>query len=114
MRAVQDVGAIPSPPPRVVVNRVRASSVGSKPERRIGEALARFTGLADLAFLPHDLETLDAAMLAGSTLAEYAPNSELRRAIASLSAAYLPQPRTGERRDRRARRRGVQALNSRA
>ena len=52
VRAVQDLAAVPSPTARVVVNRVRASSVGARPEHRITQALARFAGLDDLTFLP--------------------------------------------------------------
>src|SRR6476620_9742312 len=42
VRAVQDLGSIPSPTPRVVINKVRASSVGTRPQHRITEALSRF------------------------------------------------------------------------
>ena len=93
VRAVQDLAAVPSPTARVVVNRVRATSVGPRPEQRIAEALARFAGMDDLAFLPLDQSTTDAALFAGTTLAELAPQSELRRAISSLADAYAaPRP----------------------
>jgi Flp pilus assembly CpaE family ATPase len=85
VRAVQDVASLPAPSPRVVVNKVRASAVGSRPERRITEALARFAGMQDLHFLPWDQQALDGAMLAGRTLREFAPQSDLRRAIATLA-----------------------------
>jgi MinD-like ATPase involved in chromosome partitioning or flagellar assembly len=103
VRAVQDVGSIPSPTPRVVVNKVRASAVGGRPERRISEALQRFSGMDDLHFLPWDQASLDGAMLAGRTLVECAPQSELRRAIAALASRYAvaaPEP-VGRRRRRR-------------
>ncbi len=88
VRAVQDLAAVRSPPPRVVVNRVRASAVGSRPERRIADALGRFAGMQDLTYLPWDQASLDGAMFAGKSLAEFAPQSELRRAIASLTTLY--------------------------
>lgn len=88
VRAVQDVGSVASPTPRVVVNKVRASSVGSRPERRITEALARFAGMDDLHFLPWDQASLDGAMFAGRSLTEFAPQSDLRRAIATLATRY--------------------------
>lgn len=101
VRAVQDLGAVPAPSPRVVVNRVRASAVGARPERRIREALERFAGMDDLTFLPWDQQGLDAAMLAGKSLAEQAPASDLRLAIASLAQRYAggsPQVRRGRSR----------------
>ena len=52
VRAVQDLAAVPSPTPRIVVNRVRASAVGSRPERRIADALGRFAGMEDITYLP--------------------------------------------------------------
>jgi MinD-like ATPase involved in chromosome partitioning or flagellar assembly len=88
VRAVQDLRAAQAPAPRVVVNRVRASSVGSHPERQIAEALERFAGLHDITYLPWDQAPLDGAMLAGTSLAEFAPQSALRRAIADLAASY--------------------------
>lgn len=102
VRAVQDVGSIPSPTPAVVVNKVRASAVGGRPERRISEALERFSGMDDLSFLPWDQSSLDGAMLAGRTLVEYAPQSDLRRAIAAVATRYAvraPEP-VGRRRRR--------------
>jgi MinD-like ATPase involved in chromosome partitioning or flagellar assembly len=104
VRAVQDLAPVPSPTPRVVVNRVRASSVGPRPEHRIAEALARFAGMDDLVFLPDDQPTLDGALFAGTTLAEHAPQSELRRAVSSLADAYAPAPVTSRRARARVRR----------
>lgn len=103
VRAVQDVGSVPSPPPRVVINKVRATAVGARPERRIADALARFAGMDDLTFLPWDPASLDAAMYAGRSLTEAAPASPLRAGIAALAAAYAgraPEP-AGRRRRRR-------------
>jgi len=103
VRAVQDLGRIPSPTPRVVINKVRASSVGTRPQRRIAEALSRFAGMDDLAFLPWDQASLDGAMFAGRSLVEFAPQSELRRALAAVAGRYAPgsaEP-VGSRRGRR-------------
>ncbi len=100
VRAVQDLAAVPSPTPRVVVNKVRASAVGTRPERRISEALSRFAGMDELAFLPHDQVTVDGAMFAGKSLAEFAPASDLRRAFVGLTepyAAVAPQHRRRRR-----------------
>jgi MinD-like ATPase involved in chromosome partitioning or flagellar assembly len=101
VRAVQDVGSVPSPTPRVVVNKLRASSVGSRPERRVTEALGRFAGMEDLHFLPWDQASLDGAMFAGCSLVEFAPQSELRRAIAALASRFTAAPEPARRRLRR-------------
>ncbi len=101
VRAVQDLASVPSPTPRVVVNKVRASAVGARPERRIAEALDRFAGMDDLSFLPHDPATVDAAMFAGKSLAEFAPASDLRRAFVALTEPYaVVAPRHRRRRRR--------------
>jgi MinD-like ATPase involved in chromosome partitioning or flagellar assembly len=84
-----------------VVNKVRASAVGSRPERRIAEALARFAGLEDLTYLPWDQSALDAAMFAGTTLREAAPQSPLRRAMVELATRYAAEPASRARRLRR-------------
>ncbi len=92
VRAVQDLAVVPSPAPTVVVNKVRATAVGAHPERAIAEALARFSGLEDLTFLPWAPETCDGALLAGQTLAEHNGRSELRLAVARLSERFVPAP----------------------
>ena len=97
VRAVQDLAAVPAPAARVVVNRVRSGSVGPRPEQRIAEALGRFAGLGELTFLPYDRVTCDGAVFAGTTLAEFAPESELRRAISTLADAYAVAPVTSRR-----------------
>jgi len=102
VRAVQDLAAVPSPTPSVVVNKVRASAVGSRPERRIAEALGRFAGMDELTYLPWDQASLDGAMLAGRSLVESAPQSELRKAVAALSDRYAAVGAVPSRRGRRA------------
>lgn len=86
-RAAQAVGQVPSPAPRPVVNRVRASVVGSDPQRRIAESMARFAGLEDITFLPEDQGATDTALLTGRTLTECAPESPLRLAIAGIAGS---------------------------
>ncbi len=87
VRAAQSVGQVPSPEPRPVVNRLRASSVGSDPRRRVEESLARFAGLDSITVLPDDPASTDRALLSGQTLAECAPESDLREAIGGLAAS---------------------------
>lgn len=73
---------------RVILNKVRASAVGRQPEKQLRDAWERFgPGGGISAFLPSDVESADAALLAGSALLEVAPSSALRKAIAALAAA---------------------------
>lgn len=88
VRAVQGVGQVASPTPRPVVNRLRASSVGSDPQRLVEQSLARFAGVEDIVFLPDDPAAVDMAVLRGQTLAECAADSPLRHAIAQLAATF--------------------------
>jgi MinD-like ATPase involved in chromosome partitioning or flagellar assembly len=77
--------AVPSAEPRVVLNKVRPGSVGRAPEVQLQEAWDRFgPGVPVSAFLPADFAAADEALLGGSVLAESAPASPLRRAIAAL------------------------------
>lgn len=101
VRAVQAVGQVPSPNPRPVVNRLRASSVGPDPRRRVEESLARFAGLDSVVVLPDDPAATDRALLSGQTLAECAPDSPLREGIGALAATLTgvaPVRREGRRR----------------
>ncbi len=69
----------------VVVNRVRASVAGAYPERAVADALARYASVAETWTVPFDPRACDAAALAGAALAETAPRSGARRAIAALA-----------------------------
>lgn len=106
VRCVQAVGQVRSPTPRPVVNRLRASSIGPDPRRRVEESLARFAGLEGVVFLPEDPAAADAALLAGQTLRECCPESELRHAVAQIGARFTGRvPLRPQRRQRLLRRR---------
>ena len=80
--------AVPQVSPAVVMNKVRASSVGRGPERQLRDAWDRYGPASGLeAFLPYDPAAADAALLAGSLLLECAPDSPLRHAIRNLVCA---------------------------
>ena len=84
--------AVPHASPTVVMNKVRASSVGRSPERQLRDAWERFGPAVEItAFLPHDAPAADAALLAGSLLLEAAPDSALRQAIQELVCAPVQQ-----------------------
>jgi Flp pilus assembly CpaE family ATPase len=70
----------------VVVTRVRASAVGDRPEAAVRQALSRHAGLSSVVVVPDARDTLDAALLAGRTVVEFAPASPVRAAIAELAA----------------------------
>ena len=100
VRGLQELGTIASPAPTVVINKVRSSAVGARPEPRIRDALIRFAGIDDPRFIPDDPASLDGALLAGQSLAEAAPDSGVRKALVALAAEAcgLPVPPTGRRR----------------
>ncbi len=70
----------------VVVNRVRSSVAGASPERAVADALARYASVAETWTVPFDPKACDASALRGAALAECAPRSSVRRAIAALAA----------------------------
>jgi len=99
VRGLQELGTVASPSPTVVINRVRASAVGPRPERRIRDALSRFAGVDDLRFIPDDPATLDGALLTGESLAEAAPDSQVRQSLLALASEFcgVPAPPIGRR-----------------
>jgi MinD-like ATPase involved in chromosome partitioning or flagellar assembly len=102
--SLHSVHSVPSLPPvpsvTVVVNKVRATAVGPRPERRIREALSRFAGIEEPRFIPDDPATMDAALLAGQSLAEAAPGSQVRQSFLALAGEVsgLPAQSVGSRR----------------
>jgi MinD-like ATPase involved in chromosome partitioning or flagellar assembly len=94
VRGLQDVGEVvpPGTPIRVVVNRVRASAVGTGPESRIADALERFAGVRQPFLIPDDRAACDAAMLAGRNLTEHAPLSPARLAIGEIAMDLTGTP----------------------
>ncbi|MBC9821691.1 hypothetical protein [Terrabacter sp. MAHUQ-38] len=105
VRGLQQLGTVPSGAPVPVVNRVRATAVGSRPESRIADSLLRFAGLTSVRFVPDDAAALDGALLAGRSLVEHAPESPVRWAVADLATALVPwSAPVGGRRERRSRR----------
>ena len=95
VRVCEEAAVLPAGPvPLVVVNKLRASASGPRPEAGVRLAWQRFgpAALVPGHFLPWDPEATDAALLAGRVLAEAAPRSQLRRAVADLAAQLLPVP----------------------
>jgi MinD-like ATPase involved in chromosome partitioning or flagellar assembly len=102
---------------RVVVTRVRASAVGSSPQRRVAQALERYAGVRHAVLIPDDRAACDAAMLAGRSLTEAAPRSPARLAIAELARGIardrfgVPAPASAAR-SHPGRRRGLRARSA--
>ena len=93
IRAISEVQEVlSSRTPLVVVNRVRKVVVPGNPRREVATALARYAGVTDPAFLPHDGAAADAALGAGRTLAEVAPDSPLRTGLVSLARRVAGVP----------------------
>ena len=107
VRALEDLRPLVQLEPKVVVTRVRGSAVGGSPEIRVTEALERFAGVRDLSLVPEDRDAVDAALLAGRTLAAGAPHSPAREAIAALAAQLSGAAHPARRGRLRALRRGA-------
>jgi MinD-like ATPase involved in chromosome partitioning or flagellar assembly len=83
VRALGDLDAVGTRARRVVVvNRVRGARRSAASE--VQEVLARHAGLTDPVLLPEDA-MVDQALFAGRTLAEVAPHTNVRRALAGLA-----------------------------
>lgn len=94
--------AVPGADVRVVLNRVRPSVVGPRPEDQLRDALERYAGIRDVVLVPYDLKGCDAALQAGRALVEVAKDSPVRAALAALVAelataapAVVPAGRPG-------------------
>ncbi|HET8614909.1 MAG TPA: hypothetical protein VFL94_05225 [Actinomycetales bacterium] len=115
VRGLQDLADTGRRADVVVVTRVRASAVGGRslssaaPGRRVADALRRFAGVEDMVLVPHDVTTLDAALLAGRTLAEAAPDAPVRAAYQLLAQRLTGEPASLSQRPRTRRRRTVRS-----
>ena len=77
----------------VVMNKIRAGSIGPSPAAQVAHSLERFGGIVAPVLIPHDQGALDAAVLSGKTLFDTAAKSAARVAIGEFVAArILPPP----------------------
>lgn len=81
-------------PVRVVVTRVRKSSLGRRPEEQVAEALRRHAGVEDVAFVPDDPAAFDSCLRHGRTLAERAGSSPARVALRALADEVMAGARS--------------------
>lgn len=91
IRSLEDLAAVCSVEPTVVVTKVSRSAAGRGADQAVREALARFAGV-DPLLIPDDREALGAALLEGRTLHEHAPGSPVLRAIDTLARRVGGQP----------------------
>ena len=85
VHALPAVRAAAQSDPAVVINRVRSDIAGARPEEAVADALLRFAQVPHAWMIPYDQRACDAATLAGQSLADRAPKSKIRRAIAALA-----------------------------
>lgn len=111
VRGVQTLRTRGKAPDALLVNKVRASVAGSRPESAIASVLSRFAGLEHPRFLPWDPDACDAAMLQGRTLVEATLDSPLVAALEEVSRALWTP--AGEVRSVTARRAGRGPLRAR-
>lgn len=94
VRGLSDLAELALRAPQVVVvNRVRASAAGARPEAAVQDALARYAGVHGALVLPEDRAAADAALLAGRTLRECVPGSALRKGVLAVCdrlAGHVP------------------------
>ncbi len=87
--------AVGRTPVTVVVNRLRAGTVGLDARGQIRRTLERYADIRDVWFLPEDRRGTDAAMLAARPVAEVAPRSALVAAVRRVVGAELVPPAPG-------------------
>ncbi|QMU97765.1 hypothetical protein FVO59_11520 [Microbacterium esteraromaticum] len=73
-------------PVTVVANRVRPGPLGIDARGQIRRTLSRFAGIEDVAFVPHDQRSADAAALHARAIADVSPRSQLVGAVRRVAA----------------------------
>ncbi|KAA9155688.1 hypothetical protein F6B41_02870 [Microbacterium lushaniae] len=91
--------AVGATPVAVVVNRLRAGTLGIDARGQVRRTFERFAGIEDVWFVPLDPRSADAAMLAARPVADTAPRSPLAAAVRRfVGEAVAPAPVAQERR----------------
>jgi MinD-like ATPase involved in chromosome partitioning or flagellar assembly len=98
--------AVGATPVAVVVNRLRAGTLGIDARGQVRRTLERFAGIEDVWFVPLDPRSADAAVLAARPVADVAPRSPLAAAVRRfVGDAISPPPPVATRARERERRR---------
>jgi len=107
-RLVRSLGELkellPGVEPVVVVNRLRGSAVPGDAAAQVRGALSRYAGVTAPVLVPLDTAGVDGALATGRTLAEAAPHSPVRQALAELAAELAGRQPARRRRLRVGRR----------
>ena len=80
----------------VVVNRVRRSVAGPKPERQVADALARYASVGQAWMIPWDPRTADLAALRGATWREAAARGAATLAVGRIADAVMGRLAEGD------------------
>lgn len=75
----------------VVANRVRPGPLGIDARGQIRRTLSRFGGIDDVAFVPHDQRSADAAALHARAIADVSPRSQLVSAVRRIAVGLGPR-----------------------
>ncbi len=75
--------------PVVVMNRLRGTVMPGDPASEVGQAMQRFAGVEQVAFIPYDRASIDRAASMGRAIGDVAPRSPLRSALAELTVTLL-------------------------
>ena len=73
-------------PLTVVANRVRPGPLGVDARGQIRRTLSRFAGIDEVAFVPQDQRSADAAALHARAIADVSPRSQLVSAVRRIAA----------------------------
>lgn len=93
IRAYEELRAIVGATPiHVVINRVRSSALGLDAKGQIRRTLARFSGIEEILFLPHEADIADGAALHSRSITDIAPRSAFAAGIRRLAGTVLARP----------------------
>lgn len=85
MAALDQVQAPTGSARLVVANRLRVSVVGLYPQEAVADVLRRYSNVEQVWVINYDSRACDAATLAGQTLKERAPRSQVRKDIQAIA-----------------------------
>lgn len=113
LRAYPEVRASAGGTPiSVVVNRLRAGTVGVDARGQIRRTLERYADIRDVSFVPEDRRGVDAAMLAARPISAVAPRSRLVAAVRRLVGKEIVEVPPAVAPSRRSRRRSAHRSTS--
>ena len=85
VRAWPDWAALVGSEMRLVVNRLRARTLGVQPHAQVQQLCERFLGVRPMALLPEDQRVADTALARAVPFAQVSASSVLRKGVAALT-----------------------------